>query len=355
MRSAPVLHHYAEPPPGLLEVPATALRELLGGPSLIEIAGRRQPPLYLSVLLHGNETTGFEALQQVLRRHRNGTLPRSLVVFVGNVEAAAFGLRRLDGQPDYNRIWAGGEDADTPEARMAAEIVARMGRRGLFASIDIHNNSGRNPHYGCINRLDPRYVGLASLFSRTMVYFRRPASVQSIAFAELCPAVTVECGRPGQAAGIEHASDFIESALHLADVPDRPASDDIGLFHTVAVVRVPETQPFGFGGQGEGIRFIEDLDHLNFQELPAGTLLGYWGGQAVPLLAEDEGGRDVSDHYFAVRNGGLLAKRRLMLSMLTLDTRVIRQDCLCYVMERMELPELKDGASLEPDARSGGA
>jgi hypothetical protein len=63
----------------------------------------------------------------------------------------------LPGQPDYNRIWPGGEADDSPEARMMAEVVAVLHKRGLFASVDVHNNTGLNPHYACINRVDDRF------------------------------------------------------------------------------------------------------------------------------------------------------------------------------------------------------
>ena len=55
----------------------------------------------------------------------------------------------------------------------------------MFASIDIHNNTGLNPHYGCVNRLDPPFLHLATLFSRIVVYFKRPLGVQSAAFASV--------------------------------------------------------------------------------------------------------------------------------------------------------------------------
>ena len=192
-----LLRHYEELPEGLLEARPTQLSDVLGGPSLIHLPGRRLQPLFVSVLLHGNETTGFQALQALLARYQGKQLPRALSIFIGNVEAARDGLRRLAGQPDYNRVWPGSEHPDSPEKRMMAEVVDIMQRRQPFASVDVHNNTGINPHYACINRIEHRFMHLASLFSRTLVYFIRPAGVQSMAFAQLCPAITVECGKVG--------------------------------------------------------------------------------------------------------------------------------------------------------------
>jgi hypothetical protein len=335
-----LLYQYHELPDGLLEAEPGQLAELLGGPSLVHLPGRRQQPLFVSLLLHGNEPAGLHTMQALLKRYRDRELPRALSFFVGNVDAARDGLRRLASQPDYNRIWPGSDYDDSPEKRMMAEIVDIMRERRPFASIDIHNNTGINPHYACINRIDHRFMHLAGLFSRTMVYFIRPAGVQSMAFADLCPAVTVECGKAGQSAGEEHALEFVDACLHLSDFPDHPvASQDIDLFHTVAIVRVPRAYSFGFGEKSVDICFVDDLDHLNFRELPAGTTLAHIDGiEGLPLEASDEQGNEVADRYFRVEENMLRTTRILMPSMLTLDERVIRQDCLGYLMERYPLP-----------------
>jgi succinylglutamate desuccinylase len=337
---ASLLRQYEKLPDGLLNAAPTELADLLGGPSLIHLPGRRDRPLFVSVLLHGNETTGFHAIQTLLKHYQDRELPRALSFFVGNVEAARDGLRRLAGQPDYNRVWPGSEQDDSPERRMMAEVVAIMSERRPFASVDVHNNTGINPHYACINRIDHRFMHLGSLFSRTLVYFVRPTGVQSMAFAELCPALTVECGKVGQSAGEEHAQQFIDACLHLSEIPDHPvAAHDIDLFHTVAIVRVPRAHSFGFGDKPVDICFIDDLDHLNFRELPPGTTLAHIDGvEGMPLQATDEQGCEVAARFFRVEGKTLLTARTLMPSMLTLDERVIRQDCLGYLMERYPLP-----------------
>jgi succinylglutamate desuccinylase len=335
-----LLREYHELPTGLLDAEPRQLAELLGGPALIHLPGRRERPLFVSVLLHGNETTGVLAVQGLLRQFQDKELPRALSLLVGNVEAARDGVRRLAGQPDYNRVWPGGEHCDSPEQRMMSQVFDIMQARQPFASVDVHNNTGINPHYACINRIDHRFMHLASLFSRTLVYFIRPAGVQSMAFASLCPAVTVECGKVGQSAGELHVREFLDACLHLSDIPAHPvAAHDVDLYHTVATVRVPRVFSFGFGEQPVDICFINDLDHLNFRELPPGTTLAHLNGvDAMPLEAVDEQGLEVAQRFFTVEGDLLRTRRALMPAMLTLDERVIRQDCLGYLMERYPLP-----------------
>ncbi len=329
-------------PPGLLDLDATQLEGVLGGPTLIHLPGRREPTLFVSVLMHGNETTGWDALRQLLKNYLPGggnrELPRAVSIFIGNVGAAAVGLRHLDGQPDYNRVWPGCDAAETPEHRMMAKVVEIMAQRGIFASVDMHNNTGLNPHYACVNLLDNRFFHLATMFSRTVVYFIRPRGVQSMAMARLCPAVTLECGRVGEAFGVEHARDYLDACLHLSHHPEHaPAHSDIELFHTVGIVKIPDRYSFGHGVSDADIRLAEDLDRFNFRELPAGTVLGSLRpGIGLGFEATDEHGNDVSERYFELTDHKIRLRVPVMPSMLTLDRRVIRQDCLCYLMERYD-------------------
>lgn len=340
-------------PAGLLETDARGLAEVLRGPTLVHLPGRRAEPLFVSVLLHGNEDTGLGTIQSVLRRHEGRTLPRALSIFFGNVAAARAGLRRLDGQPDYNRIWPGADDDGTPEHAMARQLVAEMASRRVFAAIDIHNNTGLNPHYACVNRLDEPFLHLAALFSRIVVHFTRPLGVLTTAFARYCPSVAIECGKPGNPASEAAAADFVTAALHLDHFPaHRVAAHDIDLFHTVGVVRVPDAVSFGFNRDDVALSFAPDLDHLNFRELPAGTPLARAAGVGgVPLDVRDESGVPVADRYFEVAGGELRTRRPLMPAMLTLDERVIRQDCLCYLMERVARPA-GQGSAREDRARA---
>ena len=171
-----------------------------------------------------------------------------------------------------------------------------------------------------------------------IVYFIRPKGVQSAAFAELCPAVTLECGRPGQQYGVEHALEFLDSCLHLSELANHPVPhQDIDVFHTVAQVTIPANIDFSFSNCDAHLQLNEDLERFNFTELSAGTVLGKINnGSSMPVIAKDEKGIDVTSEFFKINTNELLFNRKTMPSMLTLDQRVIRQDCFCYLMERIQ-------------------
>jgi predicted deacylase len=209
-------------PDALLDVPATELWRHLRGPSLFRIPGRQASPLFVSVLLHGNEDTGWRAVQTVLRQHRAATLHRSLLLFVGNIEAARGRVRTLPHQEDYNRAWPGTLRPDTLTARMLRHLVEIVRRARPFASIDVHNNTGSNPHYSCVNSFDEAHLYLARLFGRTVVYFEQPVGVQSAALAKICPAVTVECGRASDDVGVANVAKPITSNWRWRAFPTIP-------------------------------------------------------------------------------------------------------------------------------------
>lgn len=332
-------------PEGLLTLKESRdLHLLLPHPTLLYLEGGASAPLFISVLLHGNEDTGLFAVQKILQKYEEKALPRPMIIFFGNIYAAKEGLRRLDGQPDYNRVWPGGEDASSPEASLIAKVVERVRSRRPFASIDIHNNTGKNPHYGCINALDPASLYLASLFSRTVVYFETPKGVQSMALAEQCPAITIECGKPHVSYGVEHASEFVDTLLHLEGFEHHHISHHgVDAYHTVAAVTIHEENSFSFSESDVDIRLLPELEDDNFTELPEGTPFAHLQpGTDVRFEAQDDEGRERFDDLFTVEDDVIRLKKAMMPAMITLDERVIRQDCFCYLMERIDVADEED-------------
>jgi hypothetical protein len=327
-------------PDALLDVRVRDVANVLPEPTLIHLDGARRPGLFVSALLHGDESVGLVAVQQLLRRYADRALPRALSIFVGNVAAARAGVRRLPQQRDFNRAWPGGDFRDGDEVALLRQVFAAMQQRGVFASVDLHNNTGLNPHYACVNRLDGAFLQLATLFSRTVVHFVEPRGVQSSAFAALCPAVALECGRPGDAEGEARVADLLEAVLHLSEVPQHaPAASDIDLFHTVAIAKVPAAVTLSFDGSPADLVFRADLDHLNFSELPAGTSLAQVRNRNdAPLTVVADDGSNRWQDFFAIRDGELVLRQPLMPAMLTRSVAAVRQDCLCYLMERLASP-----------------
>lgn len=328
----PELQILSSLPAGFLECGTRDLYSMFNRPTLIHLPGDHPaPPLFVSTLLHGNETTGFTALQNVLR-HYEGRPPRPVSVFLGNLVAAHDDERYLPGQPDYNRIWSQGAG---PEHEIAHRVVDVMRELDVCACIDIHNNTGRNPHYAIINSRDPRHLAMAGKFSKTVVYATYPDSSCSVAFSALCPAVTLEAGVVGDASGVDHVARYLTACME-GDVWLDDADVDIDLYHTVAMVRVKDSCSVGMLGEGADLELSPDVDSLNFNMLEPGTPLGYARNdcsECVTVHTEDAS--LTRSDFLAVERGELRTTRPVMPAMLTTDCDIIRMDCMCYLMERL--------------------
>ncbi|MEM9305047.1 MAG: M14 family metallopeptidase [Pseudomonadota bacterium] len=335
------LHHI---PDGLLDARADSLHRFLDGMTVIHLEGRRQPPIFISVLQHGNEDSGWEAVRRLLQRNPEGKLPRSVILLIANVEAARYGLRRLDHQPDFNRCWPGGPPAATAVHRALAELTDQIRAVGPLLSLDIHNNSGRNPHYAAINRLDVPWLHLAQSFDRRAVYFQHPKGTQSDTFSHFCPAITLECGKAGTTNAVSHCLEFLERVLNWESLPDEIELDpEFELFHTVARTTVAPGVEFQFGAEAASITFVEHLESLNFKRLEPDTVLGELRESLPGIVhAITHDGVDVTGRYFKLDHAGrLVVANAFVPAMFSTDERVVRQDCLCYVMEPMELPRMR--------------
>jgi succinylglutamate desuccinylase len=327
-------------PPELLNMGPEELHTLLPGPTLLRLAGEKKPPLFLSTLLHGDEPTGFFAIQKFLKKNLNSTslLPRERLLFIGNPSAAARNRRSLPGQPDFNRIWNGG---NLPEHSLARELVAAIQKENVFAAVDIHNSSGKNPYYACLNKLDGSIINLARTFSQNLVYFTRPKEVLSNTFSDFCPAVTLECGQPGDLYGQEQVLDFLEELFSLETLPDDPYHMDTPtIYHSIARIEVPKDCRIAFDREVADIDlcFIQNLDTMNFAELPENTLLGWQLNDQFKLSVIDEKGEDVEDQFFCYDNGEIRLQRAVVPSLLTTNPQSVYQDCLGYLMQKYALP-----------------
>lgn len=328
-----LLRELSSLPPGLLERDASELEEALGSPSLIHLKGDREPALFVSVLLHGNEPSGWNGLRRLLADHPQ--LPRSLSIFVGNVSAAKQGVRALPDQQDFNRIWRGAVGA---EGEMARAVALRLAERKFLAAVDLHNNTGHNPHYSVLSDLSEENLGLAYLFCDKAVLIEEPDTVITHLFAGQCPAVTLELGPVSDPECELRAYDYLLRCLRLDAVPvGQP--EDFSLYRSEARVHVPEGVSFHFADEAGTAPLVltGGVEGVNFHELPAGFKFGSSQRSLADVLRVlDARHRNVTERYFVLDDGAILLRQPIIPAMYTTDPYVVHQDCLCYLMRRLE-------------------
>jgi hypothetical protein len=332
------------------------LREL-GRPTLIRVPGTgHEPPRGVATLLHGDEDTGYRAALRILRERRR--YPFDLYVVVGNIPAATAGRgfehRFLDGQEDFNRVW--GLEPTTPLRRAAREILAELRDAKLAALVDVHNNSGTNPFYAIVTRLDQDSVDLAGAFATTLLEWELGVATLMEAVSDVCPAIAVECGLPGRQASLDFALAGLARYLRTPPAPSDPARRGYELYGRLRKVVVKPGVRFTFGGDlahPDDFVVEQDADRFNFRRVGPGHVVGRVArGSPVPLLVCGPGGEDVTDRYAAVEDGAVVLTRETTPVMMTRTAEAARKDCLFYLASPLALEATASPANRSSSQRS---
>ncbi len=308
------------------------IKQVFAKPTLLELTGAKKEPLFISILLHGNEYTGLLVMQQLLRKYQQ-QLPRALFLFIGNVDAAAANKRCLPDQTDFNRAWPGTTLAPDTTTRLMQDVMDYISRQPLFAAVDIHNNTGTNPHYGCITDIRKENQYICSLFNHIAFVFHYPKGVSTGAFDGICPAVTLETGKPGEPHGVQHTIDLVDALLHLDHFPDKDiAKHDLQLVASFATVLIKPEVNFSFGKSANAdLLFAEDFELKNFTEITPDQVFAQ-SFVENPFIIKDQQGMDITNKIIRREGNNIFLNRTLMPAMITRNQEIIRQDCLCYLL-----------------------
>jgi hypothetical protein len=333
-------------PDELLDVDERTLLRALGRPSLVRVPGTgTQPPRGIATLLHGDESTGFQAVHRILRRRRS--YPFDLYVVIGNVEAAlappGFAHRFLDHQEDMNRIW-GTSDHSTPDREAAEGILARLIAAEPESLVDVHNNTGDNPFYAIVTQDRPEVFNLATLFTTTLLRWDLLANTLMEALHGTCPTIAVECGLPGRPESLAFAVDGMRRYLGAPPLRTDALARDFDLLGDLRKVTVlPETR-FQFGGEpGPDLDLVLSAngDVHNFDEVPAGHVLGHVRpGTPMPVRVHASNGHDVTGKHVAVVEDQLMLTEPSTPVMMTRTVAAARKDCLFYLATDLPPPVL---------------
>lgn len=332
----PTLRTWHDPAAAEVGDTVAAFLDRLDGPVAIRLSGHEPGRCRAVVtLLHGNEPSGVRALHAHLRA---GVRPRTDTWCIVAAVAAArlppgFAHRMLPGGRDLNRCFTVPDPSS--EGRLAAAILAQLQSARPEAIVDLHNNSGRNPPYGVGTGVDPLRLRLTALFAERYVYSDIALGSLMEAAGAIAPTVTIECGRAGDPAAdaIAHAglARFLaaEQLEHIVLPP-------LHLFaHPVRVCVVPGTRLAFADGPvgGADLTLARDVDRHNFEELPAGTPIGWLGTPSRwPLEARTSNGGDLSHALFALRDTALCTRQPLTPIMMTTDPVAAATDCLFYAV-----------------------
>ena len=314
------------------------LAALAGKPALLHLTGEvaAAPHRMVSVLLHGNEDSGFRGLLQWLRS--DPTPHNPLWMFIGNTRAASqegwFADRYLPDQEDFNRVW-GIHPVSNRMRRCAAEVLDIVTATPLEAAVDVHNNTGDNPLYAIVPQASPEMLALAGTVADVGLLWGTQAHTLMQALEPFCPAVAVECGLAGVPAHAEDARAVIEKFVAASRFEE--GTRPVRMYRVTDRVEVRPEVAFDFAAELDDdldFAITPGLDQANFGHLPAGTVIGeILPGSDLPLVVRGLRGEDRSDTLLEVADGRVRTTRDLVPAMMTRTQVQTRRDCLFYVVE----------------------
>lgn len=317
-------------PEQFFTTPCHEFHKIFSGPVLIYLQGKIKKPLFISTLLHGNETTGVAAVKEILKE--SPQLPRSLILLFGNIKAARHGMRHLDNQPDYNRIW---QEGPLPENKMALEVYEKVTAANPIACVDIHNNTGRNPFYSCFNRIEGSHLLLANLFSQTIVFFREPTNTLTVKMSEAMPSTVIECGKSDHPESRSFALSGLRQLLKCDRLDDLKVDSELRHYYEViGKMSIAENVDFSFDEEPSDLNFDKNFDCNNFRSLIKGDHFANFtkNGENGLTVINLEGQDCTSQFFDYTESGELKVVNNFTPSMLTLQKKIIRQDCFGYLM-----------------------
>lgn len=304
------------------------LEKLFESPVLIHLNGENSNPILFSCLMHGNETTGFLALQRILNKYRNKSLPRSVSIFIGNIKAASKGLRQLPDEGDFNRIWK----EDNP---LAMEMWNEIERLQPEAVIDLHNNSGNNPLYCVLVNKQSEALNLGRLFCDNILIFPQIQGTFEYFWHDKYPSITLEAGIPEDKNNIEIVFNYIDSLLNIQSIKNHKfddSSEKLKIYKHLGTLRIPAECTVGYTGENSDFTINQNLDENNLKTVEAETIFFKSPSNITPYFT-DPYGKDIFDEYFLLKNGEIITKKRMIPTMITTNLRIVKSDCLCYMME----------------------
>ena len=300
---------------------ARDLHRFLRGSTVFDLRRGDVRPLFISTLLHGNETSGWDAIRRFVVDYPEA----SIVLFIGNVQAAAQNMRHLPHEVDFNRIWR-----QEPWQSNLSDLLTKF---KPWCGIDVHNNSGPNPHYSVVTDTRTQTLALATLFSNKVIFTDHTLDILAHCVSFHCPALTIEVGTVEDPDSEERAYGFLKRLNQIGSVPDVLQCEP-KTYATIGIVKVEHEN----GSLENYPTFHPSLKQMSFKTLRAGTpFVNRLPSDWEVNVSDPSHDHDLTDDFLEFRDQSVFLKRDVVMSMFTHKPILAVQDCVCYFLKSTSL------------------
>ena len=313
---------YRELDAGWLDLGATELYRVFDRPTIIDLRQSNRAPVFITTLLHGNETSGWDAIREFLNNHSEV----SMVLLVGNIHAAKSKQRHLDHEQDFNRVWR-----QEPWHTALNEVLHEV--KPCYA-VDIHNNSSPNPHYSVVTDLQPETLQLARLFSKQLIHTAHTLDIISYAISKYCPSITIETGMIDDPKSVSRTVEYLTQIccnypLSPQEIGDLECYETLGTMHVIPPEN-PDLEKYPI--------FNADFIGRSFETVPAGSMVAECVEKSWEIVVKSANSVENQTSKYLDRSGNrVMLKQDTILSMFTPIPLLALQDCVCYLLNKSTL------------------
>lgn len=151
------------------------------------------------------------------------------------------------------------------------------------------------------------------------------------------PVTTIECGGCHDPQAHQLAIDGVKRFARKKALFDAESLNSSTVIYKHPLrVELVEGAEIAYGDQpvnGPDLTLHSDVEHFNFGEAAAGSVLGWLGDRGLScLIARDALGREHINHYFQQIDNQLQTRQALRLFMVTKNPSIAMSDCLFYLV-----------------------
>ncbi len=293
-----------------------------------------------SVLVHGNEPSGFIATFDFLKKKISPVCNFSIII--SSVRAAKwepkFTHRFVPGEYDLNRRF-GVHDAHDTVSELAQHITQYIRSKNPSLIVDFHNTSGDGPPFAVSVKDTEEIQSIAANFTDDMIITH--LVVGSLMEQEFqCPVITVECGGAAQSHSHEVALagllTLAEQRELISDAQTHSKNTIRRYYHPTRIEAQPELSlSYGNNINPEvNITLINTIEQCNRDIVAENTLLG-WLNRPLEdcLVAVSETNAVDINTIFVCEDSALYTRVPIKMFMATPRSDLALSDCLFYVVE----------------------
>lgn len=307
-----------------------------GRPICVYVPGRDSSrSRVLSVLIHGNEPTGYFAFLDWLKKDQQ---PKTDVYcFISGVGAALtkpyFTHRVMLTGQDLNRCF------EPPfrgyEGELAEEILQAMKLIKPEALVDIHNTSGNSPDFGISTNRSACEFNLCSMFTtKVLVICFGMGTLVEVA-AKTCPSVTIECGNSNHPQATPIALRGLETFFQTQNLEAFQPKHPIHIIDNPIRLELKPEYKIVYSHEKEAdadIVMPTDIDKLNSEAISSGTKIAHLNHPSFEMFTFDSmHAHESIEDYFYIENNALYTKVNCHLIMVTTNPIIAQNDCLFYI------------------------